>query len=76
MGGMGFRDLRTFNEALLAKQGRRLLTIEDSLAHKIIKAKYFPKTSFTKHGGEKTQATHGEVHGAQKVCSKRDLGGE
>jgi len=46
MRGMGFRDLGTFNVALLAKQGWRLLTIEDSLAYKIIKAKYFPKTSF------------------------------
>jgi hypothetical protein len=45
-GGMDFRDLLCFNKALLAKQGWRLLTNLDSLAAKIIKAKYYANGIF------------------------------
>ena len=45
-GGMGFRDLVSFNKALLAKQCWRLLTSPDSLAAKVISAKYYPNLSF------------------------------
>ncbi|GAV78934.1 hypothetical protein CFOL_v3_22399 [Cephalotus follicularis] len=40
-GGLGFRDLRAFNLAMLAKQGWKLEKEEDSLCFKIMKAKYF-----------------------------------
>jgi hypothetical protein len=40
-GGMGFRDLISFNKALLAKQCWRLTQYPDSLVGKIIKGKYF-----------------------------------
>lgn len=46
MGGMGFRNLRDFNLALLGKQAWRLLNNEESLVTKIFKARYFPKCSF------------------------------
>jgi ribonuclease HI len=42
VGGMGFRDFRSFNKALLAKQCWRLWKQPDSLVGKIMKAKYFP----------------------------------
>ena len=44
--GMGFKDLRAFNLALLAKQGWRLIQNPGSLTHRVLKAKYFPESNF------------------------------
>jgi hypothetical protein len=41
-GGIGFRDLRLFNQALLAKQTWHLIVRPDSLCARILKAKYYP----------------------------------
>ncbi|XP_019167296.1 PREDICTED: uncharacterized protein LOC109163029 [Ipomoea nil] len=46
-GGLGFKDLRAFNVALLGKQTWRLLTNTESLVSKVYKARYYPKQSFT-----------------------------
>ena len=45
-GGMGFRDLRAFNEALLSKQSWRIQTQQNSLMAKVLKAKYFSHSTF------------------------------
>ncbi|XP_019150595.1 PREDICTED: uncharacterized protein LOC109147396 [Ipomoea nil] len=46
-GGLGFKDLRAFNLAMLGKQAWRLLTNTDSLVSRVYKARYYPKDSFT-----------------------------
>lgn len=43
---MGFKDLRTFNKTLLAKQSWRVITDTNSLLHNLLKSKYFSDTCF------------------------------
>ena len=45
-GGMGFRELHSFNLAMLSKQAWRLIQDTHSLFYKVYKARYFPNCSF------------------------------
>lgn len=41
-GGLGFRDIRTFNMAMLSKQGWRLIHNPNSQCSQVLRAKYYP----------------------------------
>jgi len=60
-GGIGFRDLKAFNIALLAKQGWQLQTCPNSLFHWVYKAKYFPYGDFLNASWGDIHLTHGVV---------------
>lgn len=45
-GGLGFKELRAFNLALLGKHGCRFLTNPASLVARVYKARYFSNSSF------------------------------
>ena len=68
MGGLGFRDVQVFNQALLAKVGWRIITNPDSLLAKVLLGKYCHKSSFLK-----TKATSAISHGWRGVLLDRDL---
>ena len=41
-GGLGFKDFRLFNQALLARQAWRLMINPHSLCVQVLKARYYP----------------------------------
>lgn len=47
-GGMGFRDLNLFNQAMLAKQSWRIIKSPESLIFKILRGRYFRNGDFLK----------------------------
>ena len=69
MGGMGFRDMRAFNQALLAKQASRLLNRPDNLCVHVIKAKYYPSGQLldTVFLGTGSEVWKGILHGLELI---------
>jgi hypothetical protein len=66
-GGVGFRDLRVFNQALLARQAWRLLQFPNTLCARVLRAKYFPAgnlldTAFIQNSSPSWQ---GVMHGLE-----------
>ncbi|KAL5539921.1 hypothetical protein UlMin_043060 [Ulmus minor] len=68
-GGMGFRDLGCVNQAMLAKQGWRLIRYLDSLVGKVLKACYFPHSDFfnVKKGKHASLVWSGIVWGMEVI---------
>ena len=46
-GGLGFREMSSFNRALMAKQGWRLLQYPELLVTRVLKARYYKDTDFS-----------------------------
>ena len=70
-GGMGFKDLKAFNLAFLAKQGWRLTQNTKSLAHKVLKAKYFSNSNFLEAQiGKNLSYTWRSLMAAQEVFQR------
>jgi len=45
-GGMGFKNLKAFNMAMIGKQAWKLVTSPNSLVTKLLKAKYYPRSDY------------------------------
>jgi hypothetical protein len=46
LGGMGFRDMRNFNLAMLGKQGWRLMVNPGNLCARVLKGRYYHDSDF------------------------------
>ena len=66
-GGLGFRDLKLFNQALLARQAWRLVDRPDALCARVLKAKYFPNGNLmdTTFPCDQSQTWKAIVHGLE-----------
>ncbi|XP_074301145.1 putative mitochondrial protein AtMg00310 [Silene latifolia] len=72
MGGMGFRDFKLFNLALLGKQAWRLTTETESLWARVMKARYYPNGDFLSSNiSNHPSYTWRRIHEAKEVLDLR-----
>lgn len=67
-GGLGIREIQTFNVALLAKQAWRIINKPDCLLSKVMRGKYCSKISFLQVPETKSMS-----HGWRGILAGRDL---
>ena len=67
-GGMGFKEIEKFNEALLAKKVWQMLENLESLCHRVFKARFFPDCSIL----EATSSTNGS-YAWKSILGARDV---
>ena len=75
-GGMGFRDLHSFNLAMLAKQCWRLIQNPDSLCARVLSAKYYLDGNVLRTAQRKAPRLHGKVWLLGYKLSRGDVFGE
>ncbi|KAM6542861.1 hypothetical protein CsatB_007308 [Cannabis sativa] len=68
VGGLGFRSLIHFNQAMIAKQAWRVFKCPDSLLSLVLKAHYFPNTSILDAG-----PGHSPSYTWRSILWRRDL---
>ena len=70
-GGLGFKKLKEFNLALLAKQGWQLQHRHDTLVYRVLKAKYFSHCEFSQASlGNNPSYTWRSIMAAQTIVKQ------
>ncbi|XP_017632704.1 uncharacterized protein LOC108475235 [Gossypium arboreum] len=68
MGGIGIRDIRLFNLALLGRQVWRLVSNKDTLCFKVLSTKYFPDNNiFHSKKTEKVSFTRNSIVATENI---------
>lgn len=72
-GGLGFRDLESFNLTLFGKQVWRIIQAPDSLVARVLKGRYFPSNSILDAGlGSKPSYVWRSLFEGSQVIKKKE----